>query len=159
MGECRAENTGMACEVYESADAAQTAQIAARLAKDAFPGMILCLDGDLGTGKTVFTKGFAKGLGITEPVSSPTFTIVQVYEQGRLPLYHFDVYRIADVAEMEEIGYEDYFYGQGVCLVEWASLIREILPAQALWIRLEKDMGKGVDFRRITVRKTGISQK
>lgn len=139
--------------VYESASAKQTAQIAAELAKTALPGMVICLDGDLGVGKTVFTQGFARGLGITEPVSSPTFTIVQVYEEGRLPLYHFDVYRIADVVEMEEIGYEDYFYGQGVCLIEWSSLIAEILPGQALQVRIEKDLEKGFDFRRIIVGK------
>lgn len=137
--------------IYESMGAGQTAQFAAELAKNAAPGMVICLDGDLGTGKTVFTQGFARGLGITEPVSSPTFTIVQVYEEGRLPLYHFDVYRIADVMEMEEIGYEDYFYGQGVCLVEWASLIREILPEQAMWVHMEKDLERGFDFRRIMV--------
>lgn len=159
LGECREEMEGTVCGIYESAAAAQTARIAEQLAKNVAPGTVICLDGDLGTGKTVFTQGFAKGLGIAEPVSSPTFTIVQVYEEGRLPLYHFDVYRIADVAEMEEIGYEDYFYGQGVCLIEWACLIREILPGQVLWVRIEKDLEKGFDFRRITVRRSGISQK
>ncbi len=137
--------------VYESTSAKQTAQFAAELAKTAAPGMIICLEGDLGVGKTVFTQGFARGLGIVEPVSSPTFTIVQVYEEGRLPLYHFDVYRIADVMEMEEIGYEDYFYGQGVCLVEWSSRISEILPEQVLSVRIEKDLERDFDFRRIIV--------
>lgn len=137
--------------IYESNSAAQTAQIAGEIAKGAAPGMVICLDGDLGTGKTVFTQGFARGLGITEPVSSPTFTIVQIYEEGRLPLYHFDVYRIEDIEEMEEIGYEDYFYGQGVCLIEWSERIRELLPEKALRVRIEKELEKGFDFRRITV--------
>ena len=110
-----------------------------------------CLLGDLGVGKTVFTQGLAKGLGITEPVSSPTFTIVQTYEEGRLPFYHFDVYRIADIEEMEEIGYEDYFYGEGVCLVEWANLIEEILPDSCKTITIEKDLEKGFDYRKITI--------
>lgn len=114
-------------------------------------GQIFCLNGDLGVGKTVFTKGFAAGLAITEPISSPTFTIVQVYEEGRLPLYHFDVYRIADVSEMEEIGYEDYFFGDGVCLIEWATLIRDLLPDKVTSITIEKDLERGFDYRRITI--------
>ena len=114
-------------------------------------GSVICLDGELGVGKTVFAQGFAGGLGIVEPVSSPTFTIVQVYEGGRLPLYHFDVYRIADPGEMEEIGYEDYFYGRGVCLVEWSVQIEELLPEDALRVRLEKDLEHGFDYRRIVV--------
>jgi len=112
---------------------------------------MFCLNGDLGTGKTVFTQGFAAGLGISEAVNSPTFTIVQVYEEGRLPLYHFDVYRIDDIDEMDEIGYEDYFFGCGVCLVEWSSRIKELIPSDAVEIVLEKDLEKGFDFRRITV--------
>ena len=107
--------------------------------------------GDLGVGKPVFTQGFAKGLGITEHVNSPTFTIVQEYEDGRLPFYHFDVYRIGDIEEMDEIGYEDYFYGEGVCLIEWANLIEEILPEKYTEIRIEKDLEKGFDYRKITV--------
>ena len=115
------------------------------------PGMVISLTGDLGVGKTVFTQGLAKGLGIEEPVNSPTFTIVQVYEKGRLPLYHFDVYRIGDIEEMDEIGYEDYFYGEGVCLIEWADLIREILPEQMCRVTIEKDLEKGFDYRKITL--------
>ena len=107
--------------------------------------------GDLGVGKTVFTKGLARGLDILEPVSSPTFTIVQVYEEGRLPFYHFDVYRIGDVEEMDEIGYEDYIYGDGVSLIEWANLIEEILPENYTEIKIEKDLGKGFDYRRISI--------
>lgn len=102
-------------------------------------------------GKTIFTKGMAKGLGIEEPVTSPTFTILQEYESGRLPLYHFDVYRIGDPEEMDEIGYEDYFYGQGICLIEWAGLIRELIPDEAVRISIEKDLEKGLDYRRILI--------
>ena len=102
-------------------------------------------------GKTVFTQGVAAGLGITEPVSSPTFTIVQVYEEGLLPFYHFDVYRIGDIEEMEEIGYDDYFFGEGICLIEWAELIRDILPEKRIEITIEKDLTQGFDYRRITV--------
>lgn len=102
-------------------------------------------------GKTVFTQGVAAGLDIREPVNSPTFTILQIYEEGRLPFYHFDVYRIADVEEMEEIGYEDYFYGQGVCLIEWARLIEDILPKQVIPVTIEKDLDRGFDYRRITI--------
>ena len=114
-------------------------------------GQVYCLDGDLGVGKTIFTQGFAAGLGIDEPVNSPTFTIVQQYDSGRLPLYHFDVYRIGDVSEMDEIGYEDCFYGEGVCLIEWSQLIPEILPDEVIRIRIEKDLEQGFDYRKITV--------
>ena len=102
-------------------------------------------------GKTVFTQGFARGLGIREAVNSPTFTIVQVYEEGRLPFYHFDVYRIGDIEEMEEIGYDDYFFGEGVCLIEWADLIRELLPDHVISVKIEKELEKGFDYRRITL--------
>ena len=121
------------------------------LGEQAKPGEVICLNGDLGVGKTVFTKGFAEGLGITEPVNSPTFTIVQQYEEGRLPLYHFDVYRIGDISEMDEIGYEDYFYGEGICLIEWSERIREILPEHPIQITIEKDLEKGFDYRKISV--------
>ena len=122
-----------------------------KLGEAAEPGTVYTLVGDLGVGKTVLTQGLAEGLGITEAVNSPTFTILQVYEEGRLPLYHFDVYRIGDVEEMDEIGYEDYFYGDGVCLIEWANLIEEILPEEYTEIRIEKDLEKGFDYRKITV--------
>ena len=109
------------------------------------------LNGDLGVGKTVFTQGVAAGLGITEHINSPTFTIVQVYESGRLPFYHFDVYRIGDVEEMDEIGYEDYFFGNGLCIVEWAERIKELIPAEAKQITIEKNLEKGFDYRRILI--------
>ena len=137
--------------VIDSFCAKDTYELGEKIGQMAKPGMVISLTGDLGVGKTVFTQGLAKGLGIEEPVNSPTFTIVQVYEEGRLPLYHFDVYRIGDVEEMDEIGYEDYFYGEGVCLIEWADLIREILPEQMCRVTIEKDLEKGFDYRKITL--------
>lgn len=135
--------------IIESFSPEDTFRIGEQLAKEACPGEIYTLDGDLGVGKTIFTKGMARGLGIQEPVTSPTFTILQEYESGRLPLYHFDVYRIGDPGEMDEIGYEDYFYGQGICLIEWAGLIEELIPEEAVRITIEKDLKKGLDYRRI----------
>ncbi len=129
----------------------ETFALGQRIGQEARPGDVFTMVGDLGVGKTVFTQGVAAGLGITEPVSSPTFTIVQVYEDGRLPFYHFDVYRIGDVEEMEEIGYEDYFYGGGVTMIEWANLIEEILPESYRQITIEKDLEKGFDYRIITI--------
>ena len=135
----------------ETFSAEETYKIGEQMGREAKAGDVLCLVGDLGVGKTVFTQGFAAGLGITEPVSSPTFTIVQTYDEGRIPFYHFDVYRIGDIEEMDEIGYEDYFYGEGVCLVEWANLIEELMPEQTIWLTIEKDLEKGFDYRRITI--------
>ena len=137
--------------VIESLGQADTFALGKKLGEQAKAGQVFCLDGDLGVGKTVFTQGFARGLGITGPVNSPTFTILQQYEEGRLPLYHFDVYRIGDVEEMDEIGYEDCFYGEGVSLVEWAQLVAEILPKDAIHIRIEKELDKGFDYRKITI--------
>lgn len=136
---------------YESFDEKETFAIGEEIGKNCKPGEVYALLGDLGVGKTVFTKGFAKGIGITESVNSPTFTIVQIYEQGYVPLYHFDVYRIADPEEMDEIGYEDYFFGQGVCLVEWANLIDELMPQETKWITIEKDLEKGFSYRKISI--------
>ena len=138
-------------ELIESNCEKDTRDLGFRLGQAAEPGQVYTLVGDLGVGKTVFTQGLAAGLGIEEPVSRPTFTIVQVYEDGRLPFYHFDVYRIGDVEEMDEIGYEDYVYGQGVSLIEWANLIEEILPEHYTEIRIEKDLDKGFDYRRIEI--------
>ena len=137
--------------IIESFSAQDTFRAGEEIGKQAKPGQLYTLNGDLGVGKTVFTQGIAQGLGITEPVNSPTFTIVQVYEEGRLHLYHFDVYRIGDVEEMDEIGYEDYFYGEGVCLIEWAELIQEILPDNIISVTIEKDLEKGFDYRKITI--------
>jgi len=135
----------------ESYRAEDTFAIGKELASKAVSGEIYCLNGDLGVGKTVFTQGFAEGLGITESVNSPTFTIVQEYEGGRLPFYHFDVYRITAIEEMEEIGYEDYFFGEGVCLIEWAKQIEEILPKNQRKITIEKNLEKGFDYRLIRI--------
>jgi tRNA threonylcarbamoyladenosine biosynthesis protein TsaE len=137
--------------VTETYSAEETFALGEKIGTEAKPGQIYTLLGDLGVGKTVFTQGVAKGLGITEPVSSPTFTIVQIYDEGRMPFYHFDVYRIADVEEMEEIGYEDCFYGEGLCLIEWADLIEEILPEHYGRITIEKDLDRGFDYRKITI--------
>ena len=138
--------------VLETRSPKETFDLGVRLGQDACPGQVFTLTGDLGVGKTVFTQGFAKGLGIEEAVNSPTFTIVQVYESGRLPFYHFDVYRIGDVEEMDEVGFEDYVMGEGVSLIEWANLIEEILPENRTEILIEKDLDQGFDYRRITVK-------
>ena len=138
-------------EIIETHSAQETFALGQRIGREALPGQVYTLIGDLGVGKTVFTQGVADGLGITEPVNSPTFTIVQIYDEGRLPFYHFDVYRIGDVEEMDEIGYEDYIYGEGVSLIEWANLIEEILPEHYTEIKIEKNLEKGFDYRRITI--------
>lgn len=137
--------------VVETFSPEETEALGKKLGREAKPGEVYTLVGDLGVGKTVFTQGIAKGLEITEPIDSPTFTIVQVYEEGRMPFYHFDVYRIGDVEEMEEIGYEDYFYGEGLTMIEWANLIEELLPEHYREICIEKDLEKGFDYRRITI--------
>ena len=135
----------------ETRSAEETYQLGIEIGQKATKGQVYTLVGDLGVGKTVFTQGLAKGLAIEEPISSPTFTIVQVYDEGRLPFYHFDVYRIGDISEMDEIGFEDYVYGEGVSLIEWANLIEEILPEEHISITIEKDLEKGFDYRKITI--------
>lgn len=137
--------------VIETNSPEETLEIGRILAAKANPGDVYTLVGDLGVGKTVLTQGIAEGLQIDEPICSPTFTIVQVYEEGRMPFYHFDVYRIGDIEEMDEIGYEDYFYGEGLCMIEWANLIEEILPSKRKDIVIEKDLERGFDYRRITI--------
>ena len=139
--------------IIESFREEETFLLGEKLGREAEPGSVFALLGDLGVGKTVFTQGVAKGLEIEDSICSPTFTIVQVYEEGRLPFYHFDVYRIGDIEEMDEIGYEDYFYGDGICFVEWANLIEEIMPENTIWIKIEKDLEKGFDYRKITIEK------
>ena len=139
--------------IYESLGAEDTFAIGEKIGREAVPGGFFTLEGELGAGKTVLTQGVAKGLDIEESVNSPTFTIVQVYESGRLPLYHLDVYRIGDISEMNEIGYEDYFYGEGVCIVEWADLIEELLPPTHTQIIIEKAPEKGFDYRKITIKR------
>ena len=138
-------------EIIETNSAEETFALGRQIGQQAKAGEVYTLIGELGVGKTVFTQGVAAGLGIGETVNSPTFTIMQVYEEGRLPFYHFDVYRIGDVEEMDDIGYEDYFYGDGVCLIEWANLIEEILPSAHKRIIIEKNLAKGYDYRRITI--------
>ena len=148
-------------EVIESFSAEETYALGEKIGQEAKPGQVYTLIGDLGVGKTVFTQGVAAGLGITEPVSSPTFTIVQIYEEGRMPFYHFDVYRIGDPEEMEEVGFEDCIYGEGLCLIEWANLIEEILPPAYTQVRIEKDLSRGknvpneVEIGRAHVRTQG----
>lgn len=141
--------------IIETHNPEETFEVGRKIGMNAKPGQIYTLTGDLGVGKTVFTQGVAAGLGITEPVNSPTFTIIQEYEDGRLPFYHFDVYRIADLEEMEEIGYDDYFFGHGICLIEWADLIEEILPEKRIEVTVEKDLEKGFEYRKITIEERG----
>lgn len=145
----------MSEQIYETYSAEETRALGRKIGETAQPGDVYTLVGDLGVGKTVFTQGIAEGLGITEPVSSPTFTIVQIYEEGRMPFYHFDVYRIGDPEEMDEIGYEDYFYGDGLCMIEWANLIEELLPDTRYDVAIEKDLERGFDYRRITISRRG----
>ena len=128
-----------------------TLSLGGRLAQVLKPSMVVSLEGDLGCGKTVLSRGVARGLGITEPVVSPTFTILQEYKGGRIPLYHFDVYRIEDEEEMFEIGFDDYLYGDGVCLIEWAENVKGLLPENAVSITIEKDPEQGLSYRRITI--------
>ncbi|MCI8836251.1 MAG: tRNA (adenosine(37)-N6)-threonylcarbamoyltransferase complex ATPase subunit type 1 TsaE [Ruminococcus sp.] len=137
--------------ILESKSPKETYQIGKRLGREAKAGEVYTLTGDLGVGKTKFTQGFAAGLGVTEPVNSPTFTILQIYESGRIPLYHFDAYRIGDIEEMEEIGFEEYVMGEGVSLIEWADLVEEILPSDCIRLRIEKDLERGFDYRKITL--------
>ena len=139
--------------VFESTSSQMTFEFAKKIGQNPKSGDVLCLDGDLGVGKTVFTKGVAAGLGIKDDVSSPTFTLIQEYYGGRLPLYHFDVYRIDGLLDMDDLGYEEYFYGEGVCLVEWGSMIKELFPENTIYVRIEKDLEKGFDYRKITVSK------
>lgn len=137
--------------VFESFNEQDTYKLGFEVGESAQAGDIFCMDGDLGVGKTVFTAGLAKGLEIDTPICSPTFTILQTYEEGRLPLYHFDVYRIEDVDEMEEIGFDEYAFGDGVCIIEWGKQIEEILPENTKYITIEKNLDKGFDYRKITI--------
>ena len=139
-------------EQKDSFSREETFEYAKALGEKAEPGQVYCLSGDLGVGKTVFAQGFGAGLGINEPMSSPTFTILQEYNEGRLPLYHYDVYRVGDIDEMEETGFYEYAGGEGVTLIEWAELIEEIIPETAVWITIKKDIEKGFDYRKITIR-------
>lgn len=137
--------------VIETTDQKETLTVGEQLGKKAESGTVICVDGDLGVGKTVLAQGIAKGLGVKEPVVSPTFTIVQEYRDGRIPFYHFDVYRIEDPDEMYEIGFEEYFYGDGVCMVEWSELIAELLPPESIHVTIRKDLKQGPDHRIISI--------
>lgn len=138
-------------KTIESFSEKETYELGVEIGRKAIAGDVYTLIGDLGVGKTVFTQGVAAGLGIDDYICSPTFTIVQVYEDGRLPFYHFDVYRIGDESEMEEVGYEEYVYGEGVSLIEWANLIEDILPERYTRIEISKDLEKGFDYRLIQI--------
>ena len=153
MGEILSELNREGSITVASGSPEETFALGKMLGGQSRAGTVFTLTGDLGAGKTVFAQGFAAGLGIGEPVNSPTFTILQVYEGGRLPFYHFDVYRIGDVEEMDEIGYEDCFYGEGVCLIEWADMIEEILPESRIRITITKDPERGFDHRSISVKR------
>lgn len=135
--------------IYESMSASDTAAFAEDFAKKLLPGDVLCMRGGLGAGKTAFVQGLAKGLGVRQIPGSPTFTIMNCYD-GKYPLYHFDVYRIVDPEEMYEIGYDEYIGGDGICVIEWAELIEDILPEERYEITIERDYEKGEDYRRIT---------
>ena len=141
--------------IKETFSPEETFAFGEELGKNARPGQVYTLIGDLGVGKKVLTQGIAKGLGIDEAICSPTFTIVQEYHTGRMPFYHFDVYRIGCVEEMDEIGFDDYVYGEGLTMIEWANLIEEILPDHFWQIMIEKDLEKGFDYRMITVEEVG----
>lgn len=137
--------------IVETFSSQETFALGKQIGRKALPGQVFTLIGDLGVGKTVFTQGMAEGLEIFEPITSPTFTIVQEYQTGRLPFYHFDAYRIGDVEEMDEVGFDDYVYGEGVTMIEWANLIEEILPKSYTQITIEKDLEKGFDYRKIHI--------
>ncbi|MCF0136635.1 MAG: tRNA (adenosine(37)-N6)-threonylcarbamoyltransferase complex ATPase subunit type 1 TsaE [Lachnospiraceae bacterium] len=137
--------------VIDSFSEAATLEIGMRLGREAGPGMVYALVGDLGTGKTILAKGMALGLGISRDIVSPTFTIVQEYHEGRLPFYHFDIYRIEDEDELFEIGFDEYLSSEGVCLVEWADQVTEAMPPETVWIRIQKDLSKGTEYRAIVI--------
>ncbi len=136
--------------LYETFSPDQTEKIGFEMGQKAKSGDIYCLVGELGVGKTAFTQGFARGLGIAESIGSPTFTIINEYDNA-LPLYHFDVYRLGGADELYEIGCDEYFFGDGVCLVEWADSVRESIPKHAVWIKIQKKLEKGDDYRIIEV--------
>ncbi|MCC8098266.1 MAG: tRNA (adenosine(37)-N6)-threonylcarbamoyltransferase complex ATPase subunit type 1 TsaE [Eubacterium sp.] len=138
--------------VYETHSGEETEKIGYEFGKNAKAGEIYCINGGLGAGKTCFTKGFAKGLGITDHITSPTFTIVNEYK-GRIPLYHFDVYRLENEDELYDIGADEYFFGEGVCIIEWADIVKDAIPAGAVWIKILKDLEKDDNFRRIEAEK------
>ena len=136
---------------FESFSTDDTQKIAKNLAENAQAGHIYALDGELGAGKTAFSKGFAKGLGIVRDISSPTFAIINEYTCGRLPLYHFDVYRLQSSDDFFDAGLDDYFYAGGVSLIEWSQIVKDALPPHTTYIKIEKDFEKGENFRRVII--------
>ena len=139
----------MEAKAIHIANEKETEELGERIGRDADAGTVIALIGDLGTGKTTLTKSIARGLGVTETVTSPTFNIIREYRSGRLPLYHFDVYRIADPDEMYELGYEEYFYGDGICVVEWADIIEELIPEDAVTIHIDRGASEEERIYRI----------
>ena len=142
-------------KTFESMTEKTTIEYAKAMGEKAKAGDVIALTGEMVAGKTVFAKGFAKGLGVKEMVNSPTFTLVQIYDDGRLPLYHFDVYRIGDPSEMEETGFEDDISGEGVTVVEWADRIKDLMPEETVWVRMFKDPDVDDDYRRLEIEDTG----
>lgn len=140
--------------IIETKNKKQTEQIGINIGRNVKKGQILCINGELGVGKTVITKGIAKGLCIDDNITSPTFTIVNEYDEGNMPMYHFDVYRISDPDEMYEIGFEDYLFGNGICVIEWAEIIEDIIPDNSIWINISKDLSKGLEYRLIEIKDT-----
>ena len=136
--------------VIESFNTNDTENIGKSIALNSKKGDIYCLEGDLGVGKTIFVKGFAKGLNIKENITSPTFNIVNEY-YGNFKMYHFDMYRISSLDEIYDVGYEEYFFSEGICLIEWASVVLEIIPKNAKWINIQKDIEKDINYRKITI--------
>ena len=136
---------------YTSGSREATYEIGKGLGEKAAPGSIFALAGDLGAGKTVFAKGFAEGVGVKETVTSPTFTIMQLYESGRIPLAHFDVYRIEDPDELDEIGFDEYIGGDGTALIEWADQIADLLPPETIWITITKTSSGNENERIIEI--------
>jgi len=137
--------------IIETFSSDNTKQVGFNLGKKAKKNDVFCLTGNLGVGKTVFSKGFAQGLLLEEDITSPTFTIVNEYKNGRLPFYHFDVYRLESSDDIFDLGFDEYIFGDGVCLVEWAEIIKEAIPQNAVWVTIEKNLSKGENYRLIKI--------
>ncbi len=143
----------MITRIMNTVSVEETMEIGRKIGKKIGQGMTICLTGDLGTGKTHFAKGLAEGLGITDNITSPTFTIVNEYHEGRIPFYHLDVYRVNDIDEILQVGFEEYVYGQGVTLIEWADMIEPILPDEFIHVKIEKTQNE--NERKITLKSFG----
>jgi len=143
----------MITKIMNTDSVEETIEVGRKIGRKIGQGMTICLTGDLGTGKTHFAKGLAEGLGITDNITSPTFTIVNEYHEGRIPFYHFDVYRVNDIDEILQVGFEEYVYGQGVTLIEWADMIEAILPDEFIHVKIEKTQNE--NERIITLKSFG----